>query len=1284
MSSIIVNQGGSRTLFEARRRRIALAILSLFYSIKGYIWSNYSTVNLRYELIVAGFISLNVVWALGVNLFRVPRLDSWFVLCLVFVAMSLTDLSLTQSIVSRSSGFVICSYCNRSLTVHIFQARYFQEVPDKQLATLDSSIKISGSLNDWEDLLGTSHIMGSLDVNVLPPIHISFLEETALCLGGSRKYVNLCFKSNSPPPLKAELLFYGFDGITEKNTISFEGTEAKSQEYDDILRQNMYFYSIRAEKVGVYKIISASNNSDEKSVINRPGNMLNVPSCPEGSISVLDKPKKDKDSDRFHKCVGSKLTFNVELSGVPPFEIKCLKIVGSSRQIIPMSAGSIHGPLSMDYEHLYCREDGCVDDNVGKLLSAYTRTKVVLPIEMPIDEPTEYYFQLLRVTDATENTVVYNTERDIQGLEMSAEPPNFLRIDKIGDDISLDVSLLPTASFPELGNLRLRSDGSGEHETIPVNLTGSPPWRIEYSVASSESKALEGEYIFTDVLENIFTPRANIIANIPGVYILTGVSDYYCEGALNINRMLAVTLNLPPTLDIKMNQLVEQCLGPRGVIFDLKFTGEPPFTLEYEEKHIETLRSTLKTHIVRKHHEVLTLEPKIAGTYEYNFLKLADSVFTKSTALKNVTFQQVIKVYVSASLVPKKVTICPGGRATIPVDISGQDQCDIEYSVSKGSRLTKHTASIKGLHAEIVLESLKDPGLYTVDLISVTDGNGCKGHIVGDPATVEVASSLPKASIRGGHDEFIVTGSTKDIFIQTNGGGVFDIEVLHEETNTVISVTGTDILKFSVSQPGTYSLKSVNNSYCKGIPVPPNSVKVVPVKPPTMSLMLNEDTKEVDPGSGIYVTSGVCAGTPRKVGFELSGQFPFYLRYSQSTVAHNIKVEDVVVDGLSEEHIDALENLFDSGSSAQLNYVYPLNEVESQHGTVYVTLNTTHSGEHVHYFYAPGDSNYPNISKNATMDTKPALILKHQVFSMPRAAFLDKKKKAYQCIFNESKTSILIGLNGIPPFSFIVGVQRDNGPITYESLTSDSYIYEYQPKIPDTIGTYKYSLHFIKDSTGCESAINQSNIGSVVYRQIIGIASIAPAISATEVCRGDVIPFTLEGIPPFTISYSMDGKEMPTIIVTEPLLTICPIKKGILKINKVCNSLGCCSEPKPDINIVVHELPTIKIGDGSNEYIEMREGRTAEIVYELTGEPPFSFRYIVTPLSDAVPHRKDVPSQEAAVKSILVTGVKEHNIKLSVSTRGRYSVVMVKDAHCQYPPVLKSSLCRESNNIANA
>lgn len=109
-----------------------------------------------------------------------------------------------------------------------------------------------------------------------------------------------------------------------------------------------------------------------------------------------------------------------------------------------------------------------------------------------------------------------------------------------------------------------------------------------------------------------------------------------------------------------------------------------------------------------------------------------------------------------------------------------------------------------------------------------------------------------------------------------------------------------------------------------------------------------------------------------------------------------------------------------------------------------------------------------------------------------------------------------------------------------------------------------------------------------------------------------------------------------------------------------------CKSVITDISKTIHPLPGAKVQSG-NYYVEnIREGDQAEIIFEFSGTPPFTFTYTKSAPLDPH-HRKN--QKPTVLETHTITNVMTHRYSIFTQSEGTWNVVAVQDKYCAYPPI---------------
>ncbi|OBZ79799.1 hypothetical protein A0H81_01490 [Grifola frondosa] len=120
-----------------------------------------------------------------------------------------------------------------------------------------------------------------------------------------------------------------------------------------------------------------------------------------------------------------------------------------------------------------------------------------------------------------------------------------------------------------------------------------------------------------------------------------------------------------------------------------------------------------------------------------------------------------------------------------------------------------------------------------------------------------------------------------------------------------------------------------------------------------------------------------------------------------------------------------------------------------------------------------------------------------------------------------------------------------------------------------------------------------------IWVDVAETAAIIPFDRRVDYCVGDAIQFQLEGTPPWTIGYRINGKSLTQEAKISPL-SILQQQPGEFTITSIAHQQKMCKTAVTDLRYTVHSLPSAR---------RLFSGDQAEIVFTLIGEPPFTFTY---------------------------------------------------------------------------
>lgn len=144
---------------------------------------------------------------------------------------------------------------------------------------------------------------------------------------------------------------------------------------------------------------------------------------------------------------------------------------------------------------------------------------------------------------------------------------------------------------------------------------------------------------------------------------------------------------------------------------------------------------------------------------------------------------------------------------------------------------------------------------------------------------------------------------------------------------------------------------------------------------------------------------------------------------------------------------------------------------------------------------------------------------------------------------------------------------------------------------PDSLthGRHVLTILEVQDSVGCIFQPIDHNRATFT---VADEASISPIEPQHDHCVGDRISFALQGTSPWQIEYEFDGKRN-VAKTTAPTFSRIAERKGNLTIISVADRASECKTliPPGKIEKIIHEVPSVKISEGTNMVENIREGK---------------------------------------------------------------------------------------------
>ena len=262
--------------------------------------------------------------------------------------------------------------------------------------------------------------------------------------------------------------------------------------------------------------------------------------------------------------------------------------------------------------------------------------------------------------------------------------------------------------------------------------------------------------------------------------------------------------------------------------------------------------------------------------------------------------------------------------------------------------------------------------------------------------------------------------------------------------------------------------------------------------------------------------------------------------------------------------------------------------------TAQIHLQTKEPGKYRYEFTHLSDAVYDD-AKNLG----DPFVVEQTVRALPTAKFVESAEPYVYCAdtsFDDPKTNgIPILITATSPVTLVLEMRhelRQTETIKLSDITDKQYFF-IPPKHALTHGVHVLVIAEIIDSQGCVSQPSQNNRATF---NVADEASIFPLEPQQHHCVGDRISYALQGTSPWQIEYEFDGKRN-VAKTANPTFSRIAEKKGNLTIVSVTDRASSCKSfvPSGKMEKLIHEVPSVKISEGTNVIENIREGRPSPV-----------------------------------------------------------------------------------------
>ncbi|KAH7558006.1 hypothetical protein BM1_05278 [Bipolaris maydis] len=418
---------------------------------------------------------------------------------------------------------------------------------------------------------------------------------------------------------------------------------------------------------------------------------------------------------------------------------------------------------------------------------------------------------------------------------------------------------------------------------LPLRFTGNGPWSLKYeNLKTKEVKR-----------ESFQNPNSWLDVKTDGTYQLISVRDSICPGLIDetadqfhVSWVARPSLSVPEksaVLDGSKYIKEPVCEGDEDA-FDVSLTGNPPFDISYRQEYKDKKGKTASVSEKDLHtaggFASIRSETSKAGTYEYTFLKLADSRYDHSKKhFSPVTIQQTVHSRPSARFDKpgKTYSYCSReseGEEVIPITLEGiapfyleveikhQGTPKPEISIHKNIPTNKYDLKIE--HRKMHL------GHSSISIRKVRDSRGCTlKPPPGGPRVQISVHDAPTATPLEDRQDFCVG---ERLSFALGGQSPFTVFYTFEKQERKASNPGTTFRRLA-ELPGTFTITGLRDSASECMASLDLTKTIHPI--PSVRLSGGQVT-EVDIHEG--------GGTDLE--FQFWGTPPFEFTYTRSTNAN--------------------------------------------------------------------------------------------------------------------------------------------------------------------------------------------------------------------------------------------------------------------------------------------------------------------------------------------------------------------------------------------------------------
>ena len=689
----------------------------------------------------------------------------------------------------------------------------------------------------------------------------------------------------------------------------------------------------RIREAGLYTITGVSTDFCTGEVLEPASCLLQNP--PEPVVSIKEEPMIDK-------CAGSPygLRVDLDLIGTPPFDIfyrvtrhgdghhrdEHEKIDGLRGQIelTPRDEGHYKYEFKEISDAVYKRHPltGLSLEQDLKPSASATFINAGKPKVICIDEAAKFEVSLRGEAPFTlEYELVHGGKRQKYSVDKIEKPIVEISTAPLtdGGDYTLALASVtdgmgckefmkdearinvrhqkPKVGFRSIDGSRSISALEGSKVQLPLRLEGDGPWTVKYLDQTGKERLISAQ-----------NANDRIAVSGQGTYVLTDVKDGTCPGVVDDTaKTFGVSWIPRPQMRIanedisesKGNALVKAdvCEGDDDSV-ELLFKGSAPYQANYVQQ-FKPLRGAAapqnKEIKATTNVALLRMATRQAGSYQYQFNKLADDNYDHSSHFKPLTIRQQVNARPSAAFASpgKSYSFCSvesGGEEVIPINLAGTAPFDLEVEIKHHDTAKPETISLTGLTGTTynlrIPHSRLHLGKSAVHLRRISDSNNCVRSLDSSHPRVQISvHDAPSITALETQTDFCVGDR---INFGLSGVAPFSVFYTFEGAARKAVATSTTFRRLA-EKPGTFVITGVQDSALAQCKSATNITKHIHGMP----------SVRVSKGRDSYVD--IHEGGFTDILFEFGGVPPFEFTYTRSsnTDKHGKKV-GVILDMKSE------------------------------------------------------------------------------------------------------------------------------------------------------------------------------------------------------------------------------------------------------------------------------------------------------------------------------------------------------------------------------------------------